>query len=280
MKKMAQVGRVNKLTVSRVRDYGIHLDGGESGDILMLKKQAPAKCEPGDEVTVFVYGDGPGRLRATARIPYAEVGRFAKLRVKANSAAGSFLDWGLQKDLLVPKKEQHAPMEEGKSYVVFVFLDEKSNRITASSKLDKFLSQEPPGYKEGEAVDLVIYGQTDMGYKAVVNNSHGGMIYKNEVFQKISIGQQIKGYIKRIRPDNKIDLSLQQPGYQKVDAVARNILSALKDHGGSLAVTDNSPPAEIYSLFGISKKTFKMAVGALYRKRLISMDANGIRLAG
>ncbi len=277
---MAQIGSINKLTVSRVRDYGIHLDGGESGDILMLKKHAPAKCVPGDEVVVFVYGDGPGRIRATTRIPYATVGRFARLRVKSNSASGSFLDWGLEKDLLVPKKEQHSPMEAGRSYVVFVFLDEKNNRIAASAKLDKFLSQQPPGYKEGEEVDLIIYGLTDMGYKAIVNNSHGGMLYKNEVFQKLQVGQELKGYIKRIRPDNKIDLSLQQPGYQKVDAVARSILKALKDHGGRIAVTDSSPPAEIYSLFGISKKTFKMAIGALYRKRLISMDADGIRLAG
>jgi len=276
---MVQIGRINKLRVTRVRDYGVHLDGGEAGDILMLKKHVPAKCEPGDEVEVFVYGDGPGRLRATTNIPYATAGQFARLRVKSNAASGSFLDWGLQKDLLVPKKEQHARMEEGRSYVVFVFLDEKSNRITASAKLDKFLSQQPPDYKEGEEVDLIIYGQTDMGYKAIVNNSHGGMIYKNEVFQAISIGQQLKGYIKRIRPDNKIDLSLQQPGYQKVDAVSQGILKALKEHGGRLAVTDNSPPAEIYSLFGISKKTFKKAIGALYKKRLVTLDANGIKLA-
>jgi predicted RNA-binding protein (virulence factor B family) len=178
----------------------------------------------------------------------------------------------------VPKKEQHASMEEGKSYVVFVFLDEKSKRITASAKLDKFLGLQQPDYAEGEEVDLIIYDKTDMGYKAVINNAHGGMIYKNEVFQQLHIGQQLKGYIKKIRTDNKIDLSLQQPGYQKVDAVARSILKTLKEHGGKIAITDKSGPEEISALFGISKKTFKKAIGALYKKRLISIEANCIKL--
>jgi predicted RNA-binding protein (virulence factor B family) len=275
---MAEIGRINKLRVTRKRDYGVHLDGGDSGDILLLKKYAPENCKPGDEVEVFVYSDGPRRLRATTLKPYATVGQFASLRVAANSASGSFLDWGLQKDLLVPKKEQHARMEEGKSYVVFVFLDEKTGRITASAKLDKFLNLQPLHYTEGEEVDLLIYDRTDMGYKAVVNNAHGGMVYKNEVFQTLQIGQELKGYIKKIRADNKIDLSLQQPGYQKIDAVARGILKILKDHDGRLAVTDNSEPDDIYALFGISKKTFKKAIGALYKKRLISIDANGIKL--
>jgi predicted RNA-binding protein (virulence factor B family) len=275
---MAQIGRINKLRVTRKRDYGVHLDGGESGDILLRKRYAPENCEPGDEIEVFVYADGPGRLRATTRIPYATVGQFAKLRVAANTSSGSFLAWGLEKDLLVPKKEQHTRMEEGRSYVVFVFLDKKTNRITASAKLEKFLSQQPPGYVEGEDVDLIIYDKTEMGYKAVVNNSHGGLIYKNEVFQKLQIGQQLKGYIKKIRQDGKIDLSLQPPGYQKIDAISQTILNTLKKHGGRLAVKDNTPPEEIYSLFRISKKTFKKAIGALYKKRLIIIDTIGISL--
>jgi predicted RNA-binding protein (virulence factor B family) len=268
---MAQIGRINKLRVTRKRDYGVHLDGGESGDILLLKKYAPENCKPGDEVEVFVYADGPNRLRATTQKPYAAVGQFAKLRVAANTSSGAFMDWGL-------KKEQHASMEEGKSYVVFVFLDEKSKRITASAKLDKFLGLQQPDYAEGEEVDLIIYDKTDMGYKAVINSAHGGMIYKNEVFQQLHIGQQLKGYIKKIRTDNKIDLSLQQPGYQKVDAVARSILKTLKEHGGKIAITDKSGPEEISALFGISKKTFKKAIGALYKKRLISIEANCIKL--
>ena len=276
---MAQIGRINRLPVTRVRDYGVHLDGGASGDILLLKKDAPARCRAGDEIEVFVYADGPNRLRATTRKPYATVGKFAVLRVAANTSSGSFLDWGLQKDLLVPKKEQHARMEEGKSYVVYVFHDKKTNRISASAKLDKFLNLQPPDYTEGQEVELIIYDKTDMGYKAVVNNAHGGMIYKNEVFQNLHPGQQLKGYIKKIRPDGKIDLNLQQSGYQKVDAVSRSILKTLKEHSGRIAVTDDSPPEKIYSLFGVSKKTFKKAIGTLYKKRLITMDADSIKLA-
>jgi len=275
---MAQIGRINNLTVTRKRDYGVHLDGGESGDILLRKRYVPEKCKPGDRVEVFVYADGPGRLRATTRKPYATVGQFAILRVAANTASGSFLEWGLEKDLLVPKKEQHSRMEKGGSYVVYLFLDEKTNRITASAKLEKFFSQQQPDYAEGEKVDLIIYDKTDMGFKAVVNNSHGGMIYKNEVFQKLQIGQQLQGYIKRIRRDGKIDLSLQSSGYQKIDAVSQSILNTLKKHGGRIAVSDNSPPEDIYSLFKVSKKTFKKAIGSLYKKRLISIDSDAIEL--
>lgn len=277
---MAQVGRTNTLTVKRKRDYGVHLDGGDSGDILLLKRYVPENCRPGDKLEVFVYADGPGRLRATTQKPYATVGQFTKLRVAAITSSGAFLDWGLQKDLLVPKREQHARMEEGKSYVVYVFLDEKTNRITASAKLEKFFDQQPPEYREGEEVELIIYAKTDMGYKAVVNNSHGGMVYKNEVFQELKIGQQLKGYIKKIRGDYKIDLSLQQPGFKKIDAVSRGILKKINDHGGRIAVTDKSPPEEIYTLFGVSKKTFKKAIGVLYKKRLVTLDAKGIRCAG
>ena len=276
---MAEIGRINKLTIKRKLDYGAHLDGGESGDILLPKKYVSKKCQPGDEVEVFVYVDREERLRATTQKPYVTVGQFAKLRVVANSSSGAYLDWGLQKDLFVPKREQHAKMEEGKSYVVFVFLDKKTNRITASSKLDKFLDLQSPNYDEGEEVDLFICYKTDLGYKTIVNNSHWGMVYKNEVFQRLHIGQQLKGYIKIIREDLKIDISLQRSGYQRVDNISQSILKTIKDLGGSIAVTDKSPPEDIYSLFGVSKKTFKKAIGALYKKRLITIDTNGIKLA-
>ncbi|MCG2746309.1 MAG: S1-like domain-containing RNA-binding protein [Desulfobulbaceae bacterium] len=277
---MAQIGKINKLRVKRIRDYGAHLDGGELGDILLPIKDVPEKCQAGDEVEVFVYTDREDHLRATTQKPQATVGQFAGLRVVASTSSGAFLHWGLEKDLLVPKSEQQDKMAEGKSYIVFVFLDEKTKRITASTKLDKFLSPQPPDYKEGEEVDLLIYEKTDLGYKAIVNHSHGGMVYKNEVFQKLFNGQQLKGYIKKIREDLKIDLSLQKPGYQGVDDISQAILKALKDHGGRIAVTDKSPPEDIYSLFGVSKKTFKKAIGALYKKRLITLDPNGISLAG
>ena len=276
---MAEIGRINKLKIKRKRNYGTHLDGGGSGDILLPKKFTPEQCQPGDEVEVFVYMDKEGQPRATTQQPYATVGQFAKLRVVANTSSGAYLDWGLSKDLLVPRREQHVKMEEGKSYVVFVFLDEKTNRITASSKLDKFLGLQPPRYDEGQEVDLFICEKTDLGYKAVVDNSHWGLIYQNEVFQKLYIGQSLKGYVKLIREDLKIDISLQPSGYQRVDAVSRDILEKIKDLGGGIAVTDKSPPEEIYSLFGVSKKTFKKAIGTLYRKRLIIIDAHGIKLS-
>ena len=276
---MVEIGRINKLTIKRKLDYGAHLDGGESGYILLPKKYVPKKCQQGDEVEVFVYVDREERLRATTQKPYVTVGQLAKLRVVANSSSGAYLDWGLQKDLLVPKREQHAKMEEGKSYVVFVFLDKKTNRITASSKLDKFLDLQSPNYDEGEEVDLFICYKTDLGYKTIVNNSHWGMVYKNEVFQRLHIGQQLKGYIKIIREDLKIDISLQRSGYQRVDNISQSILKTIKDLGGSIAVADKSPPEDIYSLFGVSKKTFKKAIGALYKKRLITIDTNGIKLA-
>ena len=277
---MAQIGRINRLTVKRVRDYGAHLDGGESGDILLPKRYVPKECRSGDTVEVFVFVEGQNRLRATTRKPYATVGQFASLRVKANTASGSFMDWGLDKDLLVPKREQQTGMAEGHSYVVHVFLDEKSGRITASAKLDRFLNLRPPEYNEGEEVDLLICGRTDLGYKAIVNNAHWGMLFKSDVFGDLRIGRQLKGYIKKVRPDYKIDLLLQKPGYEKVDKISRLILKTIKKHGGRIEVTDKTPPEEIYALFGVSKKTFKKAIGALYKKRLITIDADGIRLTG
>ena len=274
---MVEIGRINKLTVKRMRDYGAHLDGGDSGDILLPKKYVPKECRPGDEIEVFVYADREAHLRATTQKPHATVGQFATLRVLANSPSGAYLDWGMEKDLLVPKNEQQSKMEKGTSYVVFVFLDKKTNRITASSKLDKFLGLHSPNYETGEEVDLLICDKTDLGYKVIVNNSHWGMVYKNEVFQRLHTGQRLKGYIKLIREDLKIDISLQQSGYQRVDDISRNILKKIKDFGGSITVTDKSPPKDIYAMFGVSKKTFKKAIGTLYKKRLITIDADGIK---
>ncbi|MBU0676118.1 MAG: GntR family transcriptional regulator [Proteobacteria bacterium] len=275
---MAQLGRINQLTVKRIRDYGVHLDGGELGDILLPKKHVPKDCAPGDSIEVFVYSDTEGHLRATPQKPYASVGQFAKLRVVTNTPVGAFLDWGLQKDLFVPKNEQLVKMEEGTFYVVYVFLDEKTNRITASSKVDKFLSRQPPTYKAGEEVNLLIYDKTVLGYKAIVNNTHWGVLYKNELFRKLTVGLELKGYIKKVREDQKIDLTLLRPGYQKIDEIAQTILMKIKEQGGRVPVTDDTPPETIYTLFGISKKVFKQAIGALYKKRLITMDANGIKL--
>ncbi|GAB6190389.1 CvfB family protein [Desulfocastanea catecholica] len=275
---MIQIGKMNRLSVKGTQAYGIHLDGGAAGDILLRDKFAAEKYQAGDEIDAFVYVDREQRLVATTQKPMAMVGEFALLRVVTNSAAGAFMDWGLENDLFVPKSEQQDNMRKGKSYVVFIFLSEKHNRITASSKLDKFLDLQPPPYAEGEEVDLLVFARTDLGYSAVVNSCHSGMIYENEVFQKLVIGQRLQGYVKKIREDRKIDLRLQQTGYRQIDTISQTILDTLKDRGGLVAVTDKSPPEEIYALFGVSKKVFKKAIGGLYKKRRIIIAPDGIKL--
>lgn len=273
---MVELGKINTLKVKRTRDYGAHLDGGELGDILLKHKEVPANCQPGDAVEVFVYADQEGRPRATTRLPCATVGEFAFLPVVANTATGAYLEWGLEKDLFVPKSLQREPLVVGNFYLVHIFIDEQTHRLTASTKIDAFLNRRPPDYQEGEEVSLIIYEQTNLGYKAVVNQTHGGVVYQNEVFRELTIGQQLTGYIKKIREDQKIDLTLQKQGAQRIDAVSQTILQVLIKNGGRLAVTDKTPPEEIYALFGVSKKTFKKAVGGLYKKRLITIDADSI----
>ncbi len=276
---MVQIGKINRLSIKEIQAGAIQLDGGGLGDILLKGRHAARKYRLGDEIDVFVYLDREQRLLATTQKPYAIIGEFAKLTVVGTTPAGAFLGWGLEDDLFVPKSEQQDNMRQGKAYVVFVFLSEKNNRITASSKLDKFLNKQPPGYAVGEEVDLLIYAKTELGYSAVVNSSHVGMIYENEVFQKLVIGQRQKGYIKKIRDDFKIDLRLQQTGYHGVDDVSQAILNTIKDCGGMVAVTDKSPPEDIYDLFGVSKKVFKKAIGGLYKKKVIILDTDGIKLS-
>jgi predicted RNA-binding protein (virulence factor B family) len=277
---MAKLGRINKLTVTSTMAYGAHLDGGESGEIILPSRDLPEHCQPGDEVVVFVYKDGEDRLRATTQKPRATVGRFATLRVVAVTGSGAYLDWGLQSDLFVPKSEQLVQMVKGRVYAVFVLLDEQTERVIASSKLEKFLDRQPPDYAEGEEVELIIFDQSDLGYKAVVNQAHLGMLYKNEVFQRLTMGQQLTGYIKKVRADQKIDLGLKKPGYQGVEDFSQTILEIIQAQGGRIGVTDKTPPEEIYARFGVSKKTFKKAIGTLYQKRLITIDPKGISLIG
>ena len=276
---MVEIGKINKLTVLSTKGHEVRFDGGEHGDILLDEKFVYGRYHPGDEIEVFVHIDKDEQLLALSSKPYATVGEFAKLRVAATSSAGAFLSWGMKNDLLVPKSEQLSPMNTGESYVVYLFLSEKTNRITASAKLDKFLGSQPPEYTENEEVDLIIFDKSDLGYQAVVNQSHVGMLYENEVFQKLFIGQQLKGYIYHIREDDKIDLRLQLPGYERVDDVSQAILDVLKENDGESSLSDKSPPDEIYALFGVSKKIFKKAIGALYKKRLITIDRQtGIKL--
>jgi len=275
---VVNIGKYNTLKVLKEVDFGVYLDGESEGEILMPIRYVPKNCQPGDMVDVFLYLDSEDRPIATTEKPYAQVGEFAMLRVKSVNKIGTFLDWGIMKDLLVPFREQKATMIEGRSYLVYIHVDEESKRIVASAKLNKFLDKTVPEYVVGQEVDLVIESETELGYKAIVNNLHWGILYENEVFEQLAKGLKMKGYIKKIRTDNKIDLSLQPLGYVKVDPITQMILDELKKAGGFIAVSDKSEAEEVYRVFGISKKTFKQAVGSLYKKRLITIGTDGIRL--
>jgi predicted RNA-binding protein (virulence factor B family) len=275
---MAILGKVNPLKVVKVVDFGVYLDGGSDGEILLPKRYVPEVCEIGDTVPVFIYNDSEDRLIATTEKPYVMVGEFAALEVVEVNEVGAFLDWGLMKNLMVPFREQKLKMEEGRRYPVFVFVDFDSKRITASAKIEKFVDESKPELEVGREVDLLIYKKTDMGWKAVVNQQYTGVLYDNEIFKEIHTGDSLKGFVKQIRPDDKIDLILQKPGFEKIDDFALKLHALLKEADGFLPFTDKTPADDIYEEFGISKKTFKKAVGDLYKKRQILLEPDGIRL--
>jgi hypothetical protein len=277
---MPSIGKYNSLQVVKELDFGVYLDGSELGEILLPRRYVPDGCKIDDEVKVFLYFDSEDRIIATTEKPFATVDEFALLRVKAVDQYGAFLDWGLMKDLLVPFREQKENMVSGRSYLVYVYYDEKSNRITASAKIEKFLDRILPNYEVGQQVDLLIWQSTDIGYKTIINQANHGILYSNEVFQKLNVGQKIKGYIKKIRDDEKIDLSLFPSGYEKVSEHADKIIEYLRNQGGYASITDKTAPETIYSLFGISKKMFKNAVGNLYKQEIIVFEKDGIRLVG
>lgn len=275
---MTEIGKINTLAVVRETANGLYLDGEELGEILMPTKFVTPEVKEEEKATVFVYTDSEDRLVATTEKPLAKVGDFACLRVNAVTSIGAFLDWGLPKDLFVPFSEQNAKMREGGEYWVYVYLDLLTNRVVASAKLHKFLDNTPPPYQIGDEVDIIILEETDLGYKAIVNEEHTGILYRNQVFSSLIPGMKTKAYIQKIRDDEKIDLLLEKPGYEKVDAISQRILTELKNNRGFLAVSDKSSPEMIHSMFGISKKNFKKAVGALYKQRLIDFHSDGIRL--
>ena len=275
---MTEIGKYNLLKIVKKVDFGMYLDGEELGEILLPQKYAPQDRAIGDQIKVFIYLDSKDRIIATTQKPYASVGQFAMLRVVSATAIGAFLDWGLEKDLLVPFREQKEKMQQGNHYVVYVYLDKKTNRIAASSKLEKYLGRQEADYTVGQLVDLLIAEQTDLGYYAIINNSHKGLLYKDRLFRPLKIGQRVSGVVEKIRMDGKIDLSLQKAGYEKVDELSGRILARLEKSGGRLELTDKTPPETIYKLFGVSKKTFKKALGGLYKKRMIVLENSGIRL--
>ncbi|NCE72912.1 S1 RNA-binding domain-containing protein [Odoribacter sp. Z80] len=268
---MVEIGKYNTLTVVKIVDFGVYLDGGERGEILMPKEYVPTNCSPDDEVEVFVYFDSEDRIVATTEIPAIQVGEFAFLKVVAVSKVGAFLGWGLRKDLFVPFREQRDPMVEGKSYLVYAYVDKASDRIVASTKIEKFLDQVFPDYEPGEEVEVLIARKTDLGYAVIVNHAHWGLVYDNEIFRPLKIGQKMRGYIKTVREDEKIDVSLQPAGYGKIEGLAGMILEKLKDYGGVLDLSDKSEPAEIYRVFGCSKKNYKKALGTLLKQGIIEI---------
>ncbi|WP_244824976.1 CvfB family protein [Carboxylicivirga mesophila] len=272
------IGKYNTLRVIKTVDFGVYLDGGELGEILLPIRYVPPGLKVDDDLEVFIYLDSEDRIIATTEEPHAIVGELAYLKVVSVNKTGAFLDWGLMKDLLVPYREQAERMKEGERYVVYVYLDDESRRIVATSKLNSVLDNLMPEYEEGEEVDIMVIGKTDLGYKVAVNNTHSGMLYHNELFKPIKIGDSCKGYIKKVREDDKLDISLEKPGYEKIGGLAADIIEKLKVKGGHMDITDKSPAELIYKVFGTSKKNFKKAIGALYKQRLIKIDNNGISL--
>ena len=275
---MAKIGERVSLRILREMTFGVFLDGGELGEILLPRREMPGKWAIDGMVEVFIYTDSEDRPVATLKQPLVLPGQFGRLRVLAVTPVGAFLDWGLPKDLLVPFREQKARMEVGKSYVVFVRVDETSQRIVATTRLGRHLDLTPPPWREGTAVDLIIYGKTPMGYKAIIDGSHSGLLFANDVFQPLQPGEKLKGYIAAVREDGKIDLTLQPPGRARVSGLEGQILAELAARGGYWALCDNSPAEEIHRELGVSKRTFKQAAGALLRKQQIALEPKGMRL--
>ncbi len=273
-----ELGRMNRLEVVREVDFGMYLDGGDTGDILLPARYVPSGCRPGDVLDVFLYLDSEERIVATTQTPLAMVGDFAYLQVAWVNNFGAFLDWGLMKDLFVPFREQKTKMQKGQSYIVHLHVDEESYRIMASAKVERYLDKDMPPYRPGEEVDLLVWTKTDLGYKVIVDNRYAGLVYDSELFRSLYAGNRMKGYIKQVRPDGKIDVSLQKPGQEAVADFSDVLLEHLRMNGGRTSFCDKSPAEEIYAVFGVSKKVFKKAVGDLYKRRLIAIGDDGLRM--
>ena len=273
-----ELGKFNQLEVVKQVDFGMYLDGGEEGEILLPTRYVPEDCKVGDWLNVFLYLDNEERLIATTLTPLVQVGEFACLEVSWVNQFGAFLNWGLMKDLFVPFSEQKMKMQVGNKYVIHAYIDDESFRIVASAKVDRYLSKEKAPYQPGEEVNILIWQKTDLGFKAIIENMYSGLLYDSEIFQTLHTGDTLKAYIKQVREDGKIDLILQKPGFEKVDDFSKTLYHYIADHGGRIGLNDKSPAEEIYDVFGVSKKTFKKAVGDLYKKRLVLLHVDGIEL--
>lgn len=285
MLPQVKIGDFNRLKVKELARregygpvFGVYLEGGREGDILMPQKYVPEDVKPGDEIDCFVYLDQEERLVATTEKPLAKVGDFAWLKCSWVNEYGAFLDWGITKNLFCPFREQKKRMEVGNSYIVHIHIDEESYRLMASAKVEHYLSHDTPSYKTNDEVDLLIWQKTDLGFKVIVDNKFGGLVYQDQIFQYIHSGDRLKGYVAQVRADGKLDISLQPTGRRETEDFAQTLLQWLKDNGGECPLGDKSDAEDIKRMFQVSKKTFKRAIGALYKQHLIVLEDNGFRL--
>lgn len=275
---MMQLGKRNDMTVLREVDFGVYLDGGDLGDVLLPRRYVPQGCKVGDVINAFLYLDQEERLIATTEHPLIEVGKIAYLEVKWVNQFGAFLDWGLMKDLFCPFREQKMRMVQGRSYIVYCYIDSLTHRIVATAKIEKFLSKERPPYHHGDIVDILIQQKTELGFKAVVEGQYSGQIYQNELFRDMHTGDQMQAFVKNVREDGKIDLILQEHGKKHVMDFEDQLLQYIQEHDGCCPFHDKSLAEDIYAEFQVSKKTFKKAVGGLYKKNLITIEEDCLRL--
>lgn len=278
---MLQIGQYHTLEILRLTPPGLFLgDGEKENEVLLPNKYIPANYEIGDQITVFVYQDFDERVVATTLTPKITLNGWAMLEVKDNSKIGAFMDWGLEKDLLVPFSEQLSRMRVGGRYLIHMYYDEASGRLVGSQKFKKFISNDFLKLNEGDEVDIIIGNKSDLGVNVIVNGQHSGLIYHDEIFTNLEMGMEMKAYVKKIRENNKMDIALQKPGYASIEPNADKILSILQKNNGFLKLNDSSSPEDIYDQLGMSKKTFKKAIGLLFRNRLISLEDEGVKLVG
>lgn len=275
---MISLGKTATLKVAKLVTAGAYLDGLHLGEVFVASRDLPSRIQVGDELRVFLYRDSEAVLTGTTLSPAAEVGQCAFMKVVGTTKAGAFVDWGLPKDLLVPASEQYKPLEEGRSYVILVYVDERTGRLAGTARLHSHLQEDGSGFAPGQAVDLLICGFSDLGFKAVVNHTHLGLIFRDDSPEELRYGQRLSGYVKAIRPDNKLDLSLLPPGLSGLDLLGEKIIKHLEQAGGSTHLTDKSPAEDIAAAFGTSKSNYKKALGRLYKQRRINIAAQQVTL--
>lgn len=273
-----KLGDYNTLEVVKQVDFGVFLDGGIEGEVLLPAKSVPEGCKMGDKLEVFLYLDSEERLIATTERPYAKVGDFAYLEVAWTNRFGAFLKWGLLKDLFVPFREQKTPMEIGKSYMVYVMVDRQSYRVMATAKVEHHLSKEPVPYAAGDEVSVLVWAKTDLGYKVIIDNKYAGLVYDSDIFSRIQPGMRMQAYIKQVREDGKVDVALQPSGIGYAEDFSDTLLRKIVEAGGRMPFGDKSPAEDVYREFGVSKKVFKKAAGMLYKSRKIRIDDFSIEI--